>query len=49
MHTAFLHAQFGPKNHVYFDPNIFYQDEELRKQVEQFAGAIIFTGQESIY
>ena len=34
-------------NHVYFDPNIWYLDEELRKQVETFARAFIMTGQEA--
>lgn len=29
-----------------FDPNIFYQDEELRKQVPKMAGHIVYTGQE---
>ncbi len=33
--------------HTFFDPNIFYQDEELRKIVEQFVGCIILTGQEA--
>jgi hypothetical protein len=30
--------------HAYFDPSIWYLDEELRKQVEQFVGCIILTG-----
>ncbi|CAE7264806.1 unnamed protein product [Symbiodinium sp. CCMP2592] len=34
-------------NHVYFDPNIWYLDEELRKQVETFARPFITTGQEA--
>lgn len=41
-----LHAMYGPSNHKFFDPNIFYVDEELRKQVESLAGACIYTGQE---
>ena len=32
--------------HSYFDPNIWYLDEELRKQVESFVGCMILTGQE---
>ena len=32
--------------HCYFDPNIWYLDEELRKQVEQFVGCMVLTGQE---
>ena len=35
---------YGPKNHKYLDPNIFYQDEELRKMVELLVGAIMYTG-----
>ena len=44
VYTAFLAAMYGPKNHKYFDPNIFYQDEELRKMVELLVGAIMYTG-----
>eukprot|EP00973_Karenia_brevis_P036526 5035764-Karenia_brevis.AAC.1 len=32
--------------HRYYDPNIFYQDEELRKVVELLMGGFIFSGQE---
>lgn len=41
-----LHAMYGSANHKFFDPNIFYVDDELRKQVESLAGACIYTGQE---
>ena len=44
--TAHLAAAYGHRNHRYFDPNIFYTDEELRKVIELLAGAFIFTGQE---
>jgi hypothetical protein len=46
LYTAHLNAIFGSKNHRYFDPNIFYVDDEMRKVVESLAGGIIFTGQE---
>jgi hypothetical protein len=46
LYTAHLAALYG-HNHAYFDPNVWYQDDELRKQVEQFAGCIIITGQEA--
>jgi len=34
-------------NHAFFDPNVWYAEDELRKQVELFAGCIILTGQEA--
>ena len=40
--TAHLHAMYGVY-HRYFDPNIFYADDELRKQVELLVGGSIFT------
>ena len=46
LYTAHLAAMYGERSHKFFDPNIFYHDEELRKQVEQLWGGIIFTGQE---
>jgi hypothetical protein len=46
LYTAHIHAMYGPRNHRFFDPNIFYQDDELRKQIELFVGAFIFSGQE---
>ena len=33
--------------HAFFDPNIWYDDNELRKQVEQWEGCIVLTGQEA--
>lgn len=33
--------------HAYFDPNVWYMEEEMRKVVEQFVGCIILTGQEA--
>ena len=37
---------YGPKNHRYFDPNVFYDDQELRKVITLLAGGLIFSGQE---
>jgi hypothetical protein len=44
--TAHLHACLGPRNHRFFDPQAFYLDEEMRKQVEQLRGGTVFTAQE---
>ena len=46
LYTSHLHAMYGDKNHKFFDPNIFFQDEEMRKVVELLVGGCIFTGQE---
>ncbi|CAK0905471.1 unnamed protein product [Prorocentrum cordatum] len=46
LYTSHLHAMHGDKNHKFFDPNIFFQDEEMRKVVELLVGGCIFTGQE---
>ncbi|CAK0885110.1 unnamed protein product, partial [Prorocentrum cordatum] len=32
LYTSHLHAMHGDKNHKFFDPNIFFQDEEMRKE-----------------
>lgn len=32
--TAHLDAMLGSANHKVFDPQVFYLDEEMRKQVE---------------
>ena len=45
-YTAHLEAMLGEDNHCTFDPNIFYTDDELRKQVPNMAGHFVFTGQE---
>ena len=45
-YTAHLEAMLGTDNHDIFDPNIFYSDDELRKQVPRMAGHFVFTGQE---
>ncbi len=44
--TAHLDAMYGDKNHKYFDPNIFFTDEEMRKVIELLVGGIVFTGQD---
>ena len=44
--SDFLHHMYGDENHRFFDPNVFYMDEELRKQLQNMFGGIIFTGQE---
>eukprot|EP00435_Cladocopium_sp_Y103_P017516 s1987_g4.t1 len=41
-----IDAMLGP-NHGYFDPNVWYNEDELRKQVESFARCIVITGQEA--
>ena len=33
--------------HSFFDPNVWYQEGELQKQVEQWEGCIVLTGQEA--
>ena len=43
--SAHLNAMYGPL-HQYFDPSVFYDDDELRKQAETMVGAVFFTGQE---
>ncbi len=46
LYSHHLNAVYG-HNHAFFDPNVWYQEDELRKQIEQFAGCIIITGQEA--
>ena len=45
-YTAHLVALYGERNHAMFDPNVFYDDSELRKQIERLMGRFIYTGQE---
>ena len=45
-YSAHLDAMYGPENHVFFDPNVFYDDSELRKVIQLLAGRFIYTGQE---
>jgi len=44
--THHLDAMLGPVNHRYFDPQVFYMDDEMRKQVVPLVGAFVFTAQE---
>lgn len=44
--TTHLSAMLGSNNHKLFDPQVFYIDEELRKQVELLVGAVVYTAQE---
>ena len=44
--TALYDAALG-SNHAYFDPNVFFQGEEMRKQIESIASALVWTAQES--
>ena len=46
LYSSHLAAMYG-HNHAFFDPNVWYQDDELRKQIEQFADCMIITGQEA--
>lgn len=34
-------------NHGYFDLNVWYNEDELRKQIESFARCIVVKGQEA--
>ena len=44
--THHLAKMLGPCNHKYFDPQVFYLEEEMRKQVELLNGALVMTAQE---
>ncbi|MCP4189322.1 MAG: hypothetical protein GY768_01705, partial [Planctomycetaceae bacterium] len=44
--TSHIDAMLGEANHRYFDPQMFYLEEEMRKQVELLKGAIVLTAQE---
>ncbi len=44
--SAHMAAMLGHL-HAFIDPNIWYHDDELRKQVEQFVGRIVLTAQEA--
>ena len=46
LYSSHLAAVYGENHHLY-DPNIWCNEEEMRKQIEGIAGAIIFTGQEA--
>ena len=44
--TAHIAAMLGTTLHKYYDPNVFYDDTELRKTIELLSGAIVYSGQE---
>ena len=44
--TELIASSLGEDLHKYFDPFVFYDDEELRKCVELLSGGIVFSGQE---
>ena len=46
LYSAHLAAVYG-HNHAYVDPNLFHNEEEMRKQLEQFAHCFIITCQEA--
>ena len=47
LYTSHLAAIYGKGNHVYYDPNIWCLEEELRKQAEHLSCGMILTGQET--
>ena len=44
--TTLLATSLGEELHKYFDPYLFYDDEELRKTVDLLVGGLVFSGQE---
>lgn len=46
LYSMHQRAMYG-HNFAYFDPNIWYNEEEIRKQIEQLNGCCILTGQET--
>ena len=46
LYSQHLSVMLGD-NHAFFDPNIWHNEEELRKQVETFARCCVITGQEA--
>ena len=46
LYSSHLNAVCG-QNHAFIDPNIWYDEQELLKQIEQFAGCFILTAQEA--
>jgi len=45
-YSAHLEAMYGKENYCTFDANVFFEDGELRKQVLQMVGHMIYTCQE---
>ena len=46
LYSSLLDAMFGHL-HAFFDPNIWYNDEEMRKQIANMEGCVILTAQEA--
>ena len=44
--TDLIAGAFGDMLHKYYDPYVFYDDEELRKVIDLLVGGIVFSGQE---
>ena len=44
--TELLATSLGEDLHKYYDPFLFYEEDELRKTVELLTGGIVFSGQE---
>ena len=45
LYSAHLQAMYG-HNFGFFDPNIWWDETEMRKQIEQYSSCCILTGQE---
>ena len=46
LYSSHLAAVYG-HNHPFIDPNLFHNEEEMRKQLESFAHSFIITAQEA--
>ena len=46
LYTSHLAAMLCISSHKYFDPNVFYDNTELRKTIELLGGGIVLSGQE---
>ena len=46
LYSSHLHAVYG-HNHAFVDPNLFHNEDEMRKQLEQFAHCCMITAQEA--
>ena len=44
--TDLIAGSLGESLHKFFDPFVFYDDEELRKTIDLLVGGIVFSGQE---
>ena len=46
LYSSHLNAMYG-HNFAFFDPNVWFQEDEMRKQVEQLNDCCVLTGQET--